>query len=182
MDLIFCRSDGSRVSVDLVHPSLFRSSSLSSPEWYHLKSLSSYVVFVSPLYVDIPPQSHFPAPLCDTLYLQSLLDAFVSIDIISKVRKMKWSWAGHINRLKDDRWTSRVTTRRQYDQKRREGRPAMRWRDNLDKYWSDTIWQRSAQDRLTWRRHEEAFAQPRDTIKGCPMMMKMTQWLQTTLC
>ena len=30
------------------------------------------------------------------------------IDIIYTVRKMKWSWAGHINRLKDDRWTSRV--------------------------------------------------------------------------
>ena len=25
------------------------------------------------------------------------------------------------------------------------------------------IWQRTAQDRLTWRRHAEAFAQPRDT-------------------
>ena len=32
----------------------------------------------------------------------------------------------------------------------------------LDKYWSDTIWQRTAQDRLTWRRKNEAFAQPRD--------------------
>ena len=28
------------------------------------------------------------------------------IDIISNVIKIKWSWAGHINRLKDDRWTS----------------------------------------------------------------------------
>ena len=32
------------------------------------------------------------------------------IDIISNVRKMKWSSARHINRLKDDRWTSRITT------------------------------------------------------------------------
>ena len=68
------------------------------------------------------------------------------IDIIYTVRKMKWSWAGHINRLK-----------------RRQGRPAKRWRDDLDKYWSDTIWQRTAQDRIIWRRHAEAFAQPRDT-------------------
>ena len=43
------------------------------------------------------------------------------IDIIYTVRKMKWSWAGHINRLKDDRWTSRVTTWRPYDKKRRQG-------------------------------------------------------------
>ena len=85
------------------------------------------------------------------------------IDIISNVRKMKWSCAGHINRLKDDLWTSRVTTWRPYDKKRRQGRPAKRWRDDLDKYWSDTIWQRTDQDRLTWRRHADAFAQPRDT-------------------
>ena len=38
-----------------------------------------------------------------------------------------------------------------------------RCRDDLDKYWSDTIWQRKAQDREIWRRHAEAFAQPRDT-------------------
>ena len=54
-----------------------------------------------------------------------------------------------------------------YDKKRRQGRPAKRWRpgwrDNLYKYWSNTIWQRIAQDRLTLRQHAEAFAQPRDT-------------------
>ena len=61
------------------------------------------------------------------------------IDIINIVSKMKWSWAWHINRLKDDRWTSRVTTWRPYDKKRRQGRPAKRWRDDLDKYWSDRI-------------------------------------------
>ena len=84
-------------------------------------------------------------------------------DIINTVRKMKWFWAGHINRLKDDRWTSRVTTWRPYDKKRRQGRPAKRWRDDLDKYWSDTIWQRKAQDRIIWRWHAEAFTQPQDT-------------------
>ena len=47
MDLVFCRSDGPHVSVDTVHPYLFRSYSLSSPGCYHLQSLSSYVVFVS---------------------------------------------------------------------------------------------------------------------------------------
>ena len=85
------------------------------------------------------------------------------IDIINTVRKMKWSWAGHINRVKDDRWTSRVTTWRPYDKKKRQGRPAKRWRDDLDKYWMDTIWQRTAQDRVIWRRHAEAFAQPLNT-------------------
>ena len=68
------------------------------------------------------------------------------IDIIYTVRKMKWSWAGHINRLKDNRWTSRATTWRPYDRKRRRGRPAKRWRDDLDKYWSDTIINIMAED------------------------------------
>ena len=31
------------------------------------------------------------------------------MNIISNVRKMKWSCAGHINRLKDDRWTLLLT-------------------------------------------------------------------------
>ena len=37
-----------------------------------------------------------------------------------------------------------------------------RWRADLDKYWRDTIWYRTAQDRLTWRWHAET---------GYPMMM-----------
>ena len=85
------------------------------------------------------------------------------IDIINTVRKMKWSRAGHIHRLKDDRWTSRVTTWRPYDKNRRQGRPAKQRRDDLNKYWSDTIWQRIEQDMLSWRRHAEAFGQRRDT-------------------
>ena len=31
----------------------------------------------------------------------------------------------------------------------RQGRPASRWRYDLHKYWRDTIWQRTMQDRLT---------------------------------
>ena len=42
-------------------------------------------------------------------------------------------------------------------------RPVKRWRDDLEKYWRDTIWQRTALDRLTWRQHAEALTQPRDT-------------------
>ena len=63
MDLVFRRSDGSHVSIDTVHPSLLRSSSFSSPRWYHLQSLSSDVFLFSSLYVAKPPQSCFPAPL-----------------------------------------------------------------------------------------------------------------------
>ena len=47
--------------------------------------------------------------------------------IISNVRKMKWSWAGHINCLKDDRWTSRhLETIRQENTTRKISKAAMR--------------------------------------------------------
>ena len=85
------------------------------------------------------------------------------IDIIYTVWKMKWSWAGHINRLKVDRWTSRVTTCETIWQgtTTRETSQAVERRPG--QIWSGTIWQRTAQDRVIWRRHAEAFAQPRDT-------------------
>ena len=54
------------MSLLTVHTSLLRSSSSSSPRWYHLQSLSADVFLVSPLYVSKPPQSCFPAPLCET--------------------------------------------------------------------------------------------------------------------
>ena len=83
----------------------------------------------------------------------------------TKVIDIMYTVGRAYNRLKDNRWTSRVTTWRPYDKKRRhgQGRPAKRWRDDLDKYLSDTIWQRTAQDRVIWRQHAEAFAQPQDT-------------------
>ena len=62
-----------------------------------------------------------------------------AIYIINTVRNMKWSWTGHINRLKVARLTSRVITWRPYDKKRRQGGQAKRWRDDLDTYLSDTI-------------------------------------------
>ena len=43
-----------------------------------ISSLSSDVFFVPPLHVSKPPQSRFPAPLCDILYIQSLPDVIIS--------------------------------------------------------------------------------------------------------
>ena len=53
---------------------------------------------------------------------------------------------------------TRVWTLNPSDNNRRHGRPAKRRRDDLDKYRSDTIWQRTAHDRLTWRRHADAYS------------------------
>ena len=78
MNSIYRRSDGSHVSAYPVHPSLLRSSSFSSPSWYHLQSISSDVFLVSPLYVAKPQQSCYHVILCYVLYFQSLPRVIVS--------------------------------------------------------------------------------------------------------
>ena len=85
-------------------------------------------------------------------------------DVIEQVRRRKWTWAGHVSRIRDNRWTLRVTNWKPYERKRHRGRPARRWRDELDDNWKGTIWKRIAQDRQMWKLHTEAFAQPRDTM------------------
>ena len=72
--------------------------------------------------------------------------------------------ASLVSRIRDNRWTLRITTWKPYERKRPSGRPARHWIDELDDYWKDTIWQRIAQDRQMWKLHAEAFAQPRDTV------------------
>ena len=49
-----------------------------------------------------------------------------------------------------------------YDKKRRQERPAKRWRDNVDKYLRDTIWQRTAQDRLRHSANHRTLRLPND--------------------
>ena len=81
-------------------------------------------------------------------------------DVIEQVG----SGPGHVNRIRDNRWTLRITNWKTSKMKRPRGRPARRWRDEPDDYWKGTIWQRIAQDRQTWKQHAEASAQPRDIV------------------
>ncbi|GFO00544.1 endonuclease-reverse transcriptase [Plakobranchus ocellatus] len=43
-------------------------------------------------------------------------------DIVDFVAKQKWKWAGHVARLKDNRWTLRVTEWQPRNGKRSRGR------------------------------------------------------------
>ena len=95
------------------------------------------------------------------------------INILSNVRKMKCSCAGHINRLKDERWTSRVIIWIPSGKKIRQGRSAKRRRDDLDKYWSDTIWQRTTHIHTN-------LDTPSTGHYGCTMMMMMMTTTTTT--
>ena len=48
------------------------------------------------------------------------------IDIIEYTLKQKWKWAGHIARLRDNRWTKRCTEWQPRRGKRSRGRPSRR--------------------------------------------------------
>ncbi|GFO40356.1 endonuclease-reverse transcriptase [Plakobranchus ocellatus] len=77
-------------------------------------------------------------------------------DIVDFVAKQKWRWAGHVARLKDNRWTLRVTEWQPRNDKRSRGRQARRWRDDIVKAKGNT-WSRDARDRDEWKRDAEGY-------------------------
>jgi hypothetical protein len=84
-------------------------------------------------------------------------------DISTKVRRLKWKWAGHIIRGAD-KWSKRVTQWYPREGKRKKGRPQKRWEDDIRQV-AGCTWSRVAQDRSEWRRLEEAFAEGQTDTK-----------------
>ena len=78
------------------------------------------------------------------------------IDIVKYVTKAKASWAGHVARLQDNRWTRRTTEWTPRQGKRARGRPPGRWRDDLEQHFGKT-WTRTAQERAKWKRQTEGY-------------------------
>ena len=80
-------------------------------------------------------------------------------DLLTIIKKAKWRWAGHVSRMKDERWTNKITYWDPMEWRRQRGRPTTRWRDDLDKYWKSVNWRRNAEDRRMWKIHGEAYLQ-----------------------
>ena len=78
------------------------------------------------------------------------------IDIIEYTLKQKWKWAGHIARLKDNRWTKRCTEWQPRRGKRSRGRPSRRWQDDITEK-EGTTWIRKATDRRRWKTLVEGY-------------------------
>ena len=78
------------------------------------------------------------------------------IDIIEYTLKQKWKWAGHIARLKDNRWTKRCTEWQPRRWKRSRGRPSRRWQDDITEKEGIT-WIRKATDRQRWKTLMEGY-------------------------
>ena len=55
--------------------------------------------------------------------------------IMHVIKVRKWTWAGHIARLQDNRWTSQATDWRPMNGSRSKGRPTLRrWSDEIDTF------------------------------------------------
>ena len=70
-------------------------------------------------------------------------------DIAQYVTNTKWKWAGHIARMKNNRWTIR-STEWQTEGVRSGGRPKRRWRDDIAGQ-QGAVWMRIAKDRERWK-------------------------------
>ncbi|CAH2100867.1 unnamed protein product [Euphydryas editha] len=79
-----------------------------------------------------------------------------TVDALHHAQRLKFKWAGHVARLKDKRWTSKVTTWDGPQGKRRVGRPYTRWEDDIKKV-AGPHWIHIAKDREKWKSLEEAF-------------------------
>ena len=88
-------------------------------------------------------------------------------DWVTEHRKRKWSWAGHVARRNDGRWTQAVLDWRPQGQ-RKQGRPAKRGEDDLQTFFKDVAsdmgcnsgeatWRELAQDRDSWKLWGERF-------------------------
>lgn len=88
-------------------------------------------------------------------------------DVMERIASLKWSWAGHIARRTDGRWTKTIMNWRPPTTRPR-GRPPERWTNGINKYVREikpgTNWQQVAMDRSEWKRLGEAYIQ---------------QWIQT---
>ena len=71
-------------------------------------------------------------------------------------KSYKWKWAGHIARLKDNRWTKRCTEWQPRRGKRSRGWPSRRWQDDITEK-EGTTWIRKATDKRQWKTLMEGY-------------------------
>ena len=87
-------------------------------------------------------------------------------DWVTKSRRMKWSWAGHVARRNDGRWSTAILNWKPVGGKRKVGHPTARWREDLVSFCKTYImdldedeWVLLTQDREGWATHEAEYAE-----------------------
>ncbi|EFN65840.1 Putative uncharacterized transposon-derived protein F52C9.6, partial [Camponotus floridanus] len=71
-------------------------------------------------------------------------------DIVGQIAALKWRWAGHVARCKDERWNKRLVCWTPRASTRSVGRPQSRWHDDIRRH-AGSNWLRVAQERETWK-------------------------------
>lgn len=81
-----------------------------------------------------------------------------SKNFVHEIRRMKWNWVGHVERIQDDRWTYRITNW-WLREGRTKGKQKRRWRDEIVEFIKNKNYEVIARDRREWARLSEAYAQ-----------------------
>ncbi|CAH2238963.1 jg19287 [Pararge aegeria aegeria] len=79
-------------------------------------------------------------------------------DIAQRVAKLKWQWAGHIVRRKDERWDPKVLEWQPRTGKRTVGRPPTRWTDDIKRV-AGSRWIQATQNGGIWNSLQKTYVQ-----------------------
>ncbi len=71
-------------------------------------------------------------------------------DIGYIIKKLKFKYVGQMARNKTDKWNKLITEWVPYDRKRKKGRPAIRWLDEIREI-GGPQWTIRAQNRADWK-------------------------------
>ena len=96
---------------------------------------------------------HYSYCCCCCCYYSSTVEIrkrTKTTDIIEHKLKQKLKWAGHIARMKDNRWTKRCTEWQPRRGKRSRRRPRRKWQDDIARK-EGTNWNKKATDRRQWK-------------------------------
>ncbi len=77
-------------------------------------------------------------------------------DILMTIKDKKWTWAWHVMRRSDNRWTTRVTEWQPRNGRRNQGRQRIRWRDEIRAF-AGPSWSSLTSDREKLRMLGKAF-------------------------
>jgi hypothetical protein len=77
-------------------------------------------------------------------------------DALIHAKELKWNYAGHVQRLTDDRWTKKVEIWIPTNGTRSRGHQKKRWQDEIEEIGLGR-WREKAQDRKKWNNLRESF-------------------------
>jgi Reverse transcriptase (RNA-dependent DNA polymerase) len=79
-------------------------------------------------------------------------------DVVEKARKLKWDWAGHLQRMNKNRWAKSVENWTPTDGRRNRGHQMKRWKDDIEKVGLGR-WREKTNDRMNWKALRETYVQ-----------------------